>query len=69
MPYNELHVAQKGGYGKVSFTKKGPYNHIDKNRCAKVKDGDAVATLCYFQAKANNDPMLFREYTLTNNDK
>ena len=62
-------VAQKGGYAHVGFTKKDLYNHIDRNRRAKMIDGDANAALIYLWAKADHDPLLQGIYTLTDDGK
>ena len=58
-------VDQKRGYASVGSRKKDLYNHIDGERCAKVKDGDAIVAFGYLHAKANNDPLFFSRYTLT----
>ncbi|KAJ1414864.1 Zinc finger, SWIM-type [Sesbania bispinosa] len=50
-------LGQKGGYADLGFCKKDLYNHIDKDKRAKIKDGDAFVALCCLQAKADNDPM------------
>ncbi|XP_025616569.1 protein FAR1-RELATED SEQUENCE 5-like [Arachis hypogaea] len=38
---------QKGGYRHAGFTRKDLYNHIDRYRRAKVKNGDANAAINY----------------------
>nr|XP_025625484.1 protein FAR1-RELATED SEQUENCE 7-like [Arachis hypogaea] len=58
---------QKGGPGKIDFTKKDLYNHFDKSKRAKVKDGDAYAALSYLISKADEDPLLQGKFTLKDN--
>ncbi|XP_020987660.1 protein FAR1-RELATED SEQUENCE 5-like [Arachis duranensis] len=57
-------VAQKGGPNRAGFTKKDLYNHFDRSRRAKIKDGDAHAALSYLISKANEDPLLQGKFTL-----
>ena len=64
-----LMLGQKGGYVDLGFCKKDLYNHIDKQKFAKIQDGDAFATLCYLQAKVDNDPLLFAKFTMTSDDR
>ncbi|RYQ96972.1 hypothetical protein Ahy_B08g092932 [Arachis hypogaea] len=42
---------QKGGYRHAGFTRKDLYNHIDRYRRAKVKNGDANAAINYLIGK------------------
>ncbi|KAL4349608.1 hypothetical protein AHAS_Ahas10G0059000 [Arachis hypogaea] len=58
---------QKGGPEKIGFTKKNLYNHFDKSKRAKVKDGDAYAALSYLISKAGEDPLLQEKFTLKDN--
>ncbi|XP_015944684.1 protein FAR1-RELATED SEQUENCE 5-like [Arachis duranensis] len=60
-------LKQKGGPGKIGFTKKDLYNHFDKSKRAKVKDGDAYAALSYLISKADEDPLLQGKFTLKDN--
>ena len=47
-------------YANVGFMKKDLYNHIDRNRHPKTKDGDAMIAFGYL------DPLFFSRNTLTN---
>ncbi|XP_025647266.1 protein FAR1-RELATED SEQUENCE 5-like [Arachis hypogaea] len=60
---------QKGGYRHAGFTRKDLYNHIDRYRRAKVKNGDANAAINYLIDKSNNDPMFFGKYTFTSDER
>ncbi|KAL4343821.1 protein FAR1-RELATED SEQUENCE 5-like [Arachis ipaensis] len=57
-------VAQKGGPNRVEFTKKDLYNHFDRSRRTKIKDGDAHAVLSYLISKADEDSLLQGKFTL-----
>ncbi|XP_015945863.1 protein FAR1-RELATED SEQUENCE 5-like [Arachis duranensis] len=48
----------------AGFTKKDLYNHFDRSRRAKIKDGDAHAALSYLISKADEDPLLQGKFTL-----
>ncbi|XP_057425943.1 protein FAR1-RELATED SEQUENCE 5-like [Lotus japonicus] len=63
-----LMLGQKGGHEALGFTKKDLFNHIDKEKQIRVGNGDAVAALSYFQAKAEGDPMFFSKYTKTEDE-
>ena len=52
-------VGQKRDYVRVGYMKKDLYDHIDGQRHAKIKDGDAMATLDCLCAKVDNDPLFF----------
>nr|XP_025678014.1 protein FAR1-RELATED SEQUENCE 5-like [Arachis hypogaea] len=60
---------QKGGYHHAGFTHKYLYNHIDRYRRSKVKNGDANAAINYLIGKSNNDPLFFGKYTFTSDKK
>ena len=45
--------------------KKDLYNHIDVERRANIKDGNAMVAFGYLHVKADNDPLFFSRYTLT----
>ncbi|KAL4292911.1 hypothetical protein AHAS_Ahas18G0075400 [Arachis hypogaea] len=60
---------QKGGYRHAGFTRKDLYNHIDRYRRAKVKNGDANAAMNYLIGKSNNDPLFFGKYTFTSDER
>nr|XP_025616944.1 protein FAR1-RELATED SEQUENCE 5-like [Arachis hypogaea] len=60
---------QKGGYRHAGFTRKDLYNHIDRYRRSKVKNGDANAAINYLIGKSNNDPLFFRKYTFTSDER
>ncbi|KAJ1432863.1 Zinc finger, PMZ-type [Sesbania bispinosa] len=49
----------------LDFAKKDLYNHIDKDKRAKIQDGDAIAALSYLQAKSDNDPIPFTKFIVT----
>ena len=59
----------KGGHDDLSFYKKDLYNHINKQKYAKIQDGDAFATLYYLQAKVDNDSLFFAKLTTTSDDR
>ncbi|XP_016168288.1 protein FAR1-RELATED SEQUENCE 5-like [Arachis ipaensis] len=48
---------QKGGYRHAGFTRKDLYNHVDRSRRSKVKNGDANVAINYLIRKSNNDPL------------
>ncbi|XP_057718797.1 protein FAR1-RELATED SEQUENCE 5-like [Arachis stenosperma] len=60
---------QMGGYRHAGFTRKDLYNHIDRYRRAKVKNGDANAAINYLIGKSNNDPLFFGKYTFTSDER
>ncbi|XP_016192708.1 protein FAR1-RELATED SEQUENCE 5-like [Arachis ipaensis] len=60
---------QKGGYRHAGFTRKDLYNHINRYRRAKVKNGDANAAINYLIGKSNNDPLFFGKYTFTSDER
>nr|XP_025647180.1 protein FAR1-RELATED SEQUENCE 5-like [Arachis hypogaea] len=60
---------QKGGYRHAGFTRKDLYNHIDRYRRSKVKNGDANAAINYLISKSNNDPLFFGKYTFTSDER
>ncbi|RYR72760.1 hypothetical protein Ahy_A02g006975 isoform B [Arachis hypogaea] len=60
----EFMVAQKGCSNRTGFTKKDLYNHFDRLRRAKIKDGYAHAALSYLISKADEDPLLQGKFTL-----
>ncbi|XP_057452548.1 protein FAR-RED IMPAIRED RESPONSE 1-like [Lotus japonicus] len=64
----DLMLGQKGGHEALGFTKKDLFNHIDKEKRIRVGNGDVVAALSYFQAKAEGDPMFFSKYTKTEDE-
>ncbi|RYR19834.1 protein FAR1-RELATED SEQUENCE 5-like [Arachis ipaensis] len=57
-------VAQKRGPNMTGFIKKGIYNHFDRSRRAKIKDGDAHAALNYLISNADEDPLLQGKFIL-----
>ncbi|XP_020972698.1 protein FAR1-RELATED SEQUENCE 5-like [Arachis ipaensis] len=59
---------QKGGYRHAGFTRKDLYNHIDRYRRSKVKNGDANAAINYLVGKSNNDLLFFGKYTFTSDE-
>ncbi|XP_057734650.1 protein FAR1-RELATED SEQUENCE 5-like [Arachis stenosperma] len=60
---------QKGGYRHAGFTRKDLYNHIDRYRRSKVKNGDANAAINYLIGKSNNNPLFFGKYTFTSDER
>ncbi|XP_015972922.2 protein FAR1-RELATED SEQUENCE 5-like [Arachis duranensis] len=60
---------QKGGYHNAGFTRKDLYNHIDRYRRSKLKNGDANAAINYLIGKSNNDPLFFGKYTFTSDER
>ncbi|KAK7290067.1 hypothetical protein RIF29_04223 [Crotalaria pallida] len=58
-------LAQKGGYQGLGWIKKDLYNHFERQKHALIKDGDARAAVSYLQGKADNDPMFFPEYLVS----
>ncbi|XP_052118572.1 protein FAR1-RELATED SEQUENCE 5-like [Arachis duranensis] len=59
----------KGGYYHAGFTRKDLYNHIDRYRQSKVKNGDANEAINYLIGKSNNDPLFFGKYTFTSDER
>ncbi|XP_020987595.1 protein FAR1-RELATED SEQUENCE 9-like [Arachis duranensis] len=62
-------IWKKGGYRHAGFTCKDLYNHIDRYRQSKVKNGDANAAINYLIGKSNNDPLFFGKYTFTSDER
>nr|XP_025689012.1 protein FAR1-RELATED SEQUENCE 5 [Arachis hypogaea] len=60
---------QKGGYRHAGFTRKNLYNHIDRYRQSKVKNGDANAAINYLIGKSNNDLLFFGKYTFISDER
>ncbi|KAL4315643.1 protein FAR1-RELATED SEQUENCE 4-like [Arachis ipaensis] len=60
---------KKGGYRHAGFTRKNLYNHIDRYRRSKVKNGDANVAINYLIGKSNNDPLFFGKYTFTSDER
>ncbi|XP_029130118.1 protein FAR1-RELATED SEQUENCE 5-like [Cajanus cajan] len=50
---------QTGGHTGLNFNKKDLFNHIERSKRFKIKDGDVVVALSYLQGKADNDPLFF----------
>ncbi|QHO56236.1 protein FAR1-RELATED SEQUENCE 5 [Arachis hypogaea] len=61
-------VGQARAFAGVEFSK-DLYSYIDKQRCPKIVDGDALAAISYLQGKADSDPTLFARYTTTDDDQ
>ncbi|XP_025661137.2 protein FAR1-RELATED SEQUENCE 5-like [Arachis hypogaea] len=59
---------QKGGYRHAGFTCKDLYNHIDRYRRSKLKNGDANAAINYLIGKSNNDLLFFGKYIFTSDE-
>nr|KYP70173.1 Protein FAR1-RELATED SEQUENCE 7 [Cajanus cajan] len=51
---------QTGGHIGLNFNKKDLFNHIERSKRFKIKDGDVVVALSYLQGKADNDPLFFQ---------
>ncbi|XP_025703976.1 protein FAR1-RELATED SEQUENCE 5-like [Arachis hypogaea] len=62
-------IWKKGGYHHAGFTRKDLYNHIDRYRRSKVKNGDVNAAINYLIGKSNNDPLFFGKYTFTSDKR
>ncbi|RYQ84004.1 protein FAR1-RELATED SEQUENCE 5-like [Arachis ipaensis] len=58
-------AGQYGGYGMLRFTKRDLYNYVHGQRITRICDGDAAATIGYFEGKANADIMTAARYTRT----
>nr|KYP46182.1 Protein FAR-RED IMPAIRED RESPONSE 1 [Cajanus cajan] len=56
---------QTGGHMGLNFNKKYLFNHIERSKRFKIKDGDVVAALSYLQGKADNDPLFFSRYMIS----
>ncbi|KAL4373512.1 hypothetical protein AHAS_Ahas05G0089200 [Arachis hypogaea] len=50
------------GYSLLGFLKKDTYNYADKMRRSRIANGDANATLVYFEGKVIGDPMYVARY-------
>ncbi|MED6185930.1 hypothetical protein PIB30_118569 [Stylosanthes scabra] len=61
-------VGQARAFAGVEFSK-DLYSYVDKQRCPKIADGDALAAISYLQGKADSDPTLFARYTTTDDDQ
>ncbi|XP_045817796.1 protein FAR1-RELATED SEQUENCE 5-like isoform X4 [Trifolium pratense] len=59
-------MAQKGGHEGLGFIKKDLYNYFSNGAKARRENGDAIAALCYFQSKADNEPMFYSKFTIDN---
>ena len=62
-------TGQAGGYSCLRFLKKDLYNYIDRERRAKIIDGDATAAISYLQGKANAELMIVARYTCIDDDR
>ncbi|XP_024046477.1 protein FAR1-RELATED SEQUENCE 7-like [Citrus clementina] len=60
---------QVGGSHNLRFKRKDLQNRLDADRRAKIGDTDSVATIAYFTAKSDNDPGLYHEYTLDDENR
>nr|KYP55022.1 Protein FAR1-RELATED SEQUENCE 5 [Cajanus cajan] len=56
---------QIGGHMGLNFNKKDLFNHIERSKRSKIKDGDVVVALSYLQGKADNDPLFFSRYMIS----
>ncbi|RZB69562.1 hypothetical protein D0Y65_039072 [Glycine soja] len=56
-----------GGHEGLGFHKKYLFNHIERQRRAKIKDEDVLVSLSYLEGKADNDPMFYARYVLSKN--
>lgn len=54
-----------GGHEGLGFHKKYLFNHIERQRRAKIKDEDVLVSLSYLEGKADNDPMFYARYVLS----
>ncbi|KAG4963718.1 hypothetical protein JHK82_040394 [Glycine max] len=54
-----------GGHEGLGFHKKYLFNHIERQRRAKIKDEDVLVSLSYLEGKADNDPMFYGRYVLS----
>ncbi|KAH9698158.1 protein FAR1-RELATED SEQUENCE [Citrus sinensis] len=60
---------QVGGSHNLRFKRKDLQNRLDADRRAEIGDTDSVATIAYFTAKSDNDPGLYHEYTLDDENR
>ena len=60
-------TGQVGGYSSIGFSK-DLYYYIDRERRAKIIDGDACAAISYLQGKANAKPMIVARYSCIDDD-
>ncbi|KAH9801186.1 protein FAR1-RELATED SEQUENCE [Citrus sinensis] len=60
---------QVGGSHNLRFKRKDLQNRLDADRSAEIGDTDSVATIAYFTAKSDNDPGLYHEYTLDDENR
>ncbi|KAK9199454.1 hypothetical protein WN944_014645 [Citrus x changshan-huyou] len=60
---------QVGGSHNLRFKRKDLQNRLDADRRVEIGDTDSVATIAYFTAKYDNDPGLYHEYTLDDENR
>ncbi|KAH9779925.1 protein FAR1-RELATED SEQUENCE [Citrus sinensis] len=60
---------QVGGSHNLRFKHKDLQNRLDADRRVEIGDTDSVATIAYFTAKYDNDPGLYHEYTLDDENR
>ncbi|XP_024042049.1 protein FAR1-RELATED SEQUENCE 5-like [Citrus clementina] len=60
---------QVKGSHNLRFKRKDLQNRFDADRRAEIGDTDSVATIAYFTAKSDNDPGLYHEYTLDDENR
>ncbi|XP_016168297.1 protein FAR1-RELATED SEQUENCE 5-like [Arachis ipaensis] len=58
-------AGHSGGYGMLRFTKQDLYNYVHGQKLTRICDGDAAATIGYFEGKANADMLTSACYTRT----
>ncbi|XP_052116606.1 protein FAR1-RELATED SEQUENCE 5-like [Arachis duranensis] len=64
LSYNGVYGGTKRRSKQDGSHKKDLYNHFDRSRRAKIKDGDAHAALSYLISKADEDSLLQGKFTL-----
>ena len=62
-------VDLSGGNRNVGFTKRDLYNQLDRDRRARMKDGDAECALVYLAGKADNDSLFYYRYNVDDENK
>ena len=60
---------QVRGSHNLRFKRKDLQNRLDADRCAKIGDTNYVAAITYFTVKSDNDPGLYHEYTLDDDNR
>ncbi|KAH9658300.1 protein FAR1-RELATED SEQUENCE [Citrus sinensis] len=66
---SEGDLAQAKALRHISVKTCQVVDYMDADRCAEIGDIDSMATIAYFTAKSDNDPGLYHEYTLDDENR